>query len=105
MAQVERLKARLEGENYTDALLSDLLESAKYIIFEHRFPFSDYPEQLEPRYQNLQLQIAVELFGKMGADGQISHSENGISRSWQSADVSYDLLSRITSISKVVRRE
>ena len=105
MAQVERLKARLEGENYTDALLSDLLESAKYIIFEHRFPFSDYPEQLEPRYQNLQLQIAVELFGKMGADGQINHSENGISRSWQSADVSYDLLSRITPISKVVRRE
>ena len=105
MAQVERLKARLEGENYTDALLSDLLESAKYIIFEHRFPFSDYPEQLEPRYQNLQLQIAVELFGKMGADGQVSHSENGISRSWQSADVSYDLLSRITPISKVVRRE
>lgn len=105
MAQLERLKARLEGEDFSDALLSDLLESAKYIIFEHRFPFSDYPEQLEPRYQNLQLQIAVELFGKMGADGQVSHSENGISRSWQSADVSYDLLSRITPISKVVRRE
>lgn len=105
MAQLERLKARLEGEDFSDALLSDLLESAKYIIFEHRFPFSDYPEQLEPRYQNLQLQIAVELFGKMGADGQINHSENGISRSWQSADVSYDLLSRITPISKVVRRE
>ena len=105
MAQLERLKARLEGEDFSDALLSDLLESAKYIIFEHRFPFSDYPEQLEPRYQNLQLQIAVELFGKMGADGQINHSENEISRSWQSADVSYDLLSRITPISKVVRRE
>lgn len=105
MAQLERLKARLEGEDFSDALLSDLLESAKYIIFEYRFPFSDYPEQLEPRYQNLQLQIAVELFGKMGADGQVSHSENGISRSWQSADVSYDLLSRITPISKVVRRE
>ena len=105
MAQVERLKARLEGEDYTDALLSDLLESAKYIIFEHRFPYSEYPTEVEPRYQNLQLQIAVELFGKMGADGQISHSENGISRSWQSADVSYDLLSRITPISKVVRRE
>ena len=105
MAQLERLKARLEGEDFSDALLSDLLESAKYIIFEHRFPFSDYPEQLEPRYQNLQLQIAVELFGKMGADGQINHSENGISRSWQSADVSYDLLSRITPISMVVRRE
>ena len=105
MAQVERLKARLEGENYTDALLSDLLESAKYIIFEHRFPYSEYPTEVEPRYQNLQLQIAVELFGKMGADGQINHSENGISRSWQSADVSHDLLSRITPISKVVRRE
>lgn len=102
MAQVERLKARLEGENYTDALLSDLLESAKYIIFEHRFPYSEYPTEVEPRYQNLQLQIAVELFGKLGADGQTGHSENGITRTWASADVSPALLNRITPVIKVV---
>lgn len=102
MAQIDRLRARLEGEDFTDALLDELLETAKDIIFENRFPYSEYPFDLEPRYKGLQIQIAVELFNKMGVEGQVNHGENGISRSWQSADISQDLLSRITPVAKVV---
>lgn len=102
MAQLDRLKARLEGEDFTDALLNELLETAKDIIFENRFPYSEYPAEVESRYLGLQVQIAVELFNKLSAEGQVGHSENGISRSWASADVSDALLSRITPVVKVV---
>lgn len=102
MAQLDRLKARLEGEDFTDALLDELLETAKDIIFEHRFPYSEYPTEVETRYLGLQVQIAVELFNKLGGEGQLGHTENGITRSWSSADVSPALLSRITPVVKVV---
>ena len=81
MSQIERLKARLEGEDFTDALLDELLETAKDIIFEHRFPYSEYPTEVETRYLGLQVQIAVELFNKLGGEGQLGHTENGITRS------------------------
>ena len=102
MAQIDRLRARLEGEDFTDALLDELLETAKDIIFENRFPYSDYPDEVEKKYQGLQVQIAVELFNKLSAEGQVGHTENGISRSWSSADVSTALLSRITPVIRVV---
>ena len=102
MAQIDRLRARLEGEDFTNALLDELLETANDIIFENRFPYSDFPDEVEKKYQGLQVQIAVELFNKFGAEGQQSHTENGITRSWTSADVSDALLNRITPIIKVV---
>ena len=34
-----------------------------------------------------QIEIAVYLYNKQGAEGQTAHSENGISRTYESADV------------------
>jgi hypothetical protein len=34
------------------------------------------------RYEQIQILLAVELYSKRGAEGQVSHSENGINRSW-----------------------
>ncbi len=51
---------------------------------------------VEPQYLNLQLKIAVELYSKQGAEGQLSHSENGIGRSYDKTDVSIGLLEQIT---------
>lgn len=103
MVQVNRLKTRLAGEDFTEALLVELLDTAKDIIFENRFPNSEHPAGLEHQYLGLQIRIAVELFNKIGAEGQQGHSENGINRSWTSADVSPALLSQITPVVKVVR--
>ena len=46
--------------------------------------------------KDLQIRIAVEMFNKRGAEGEIAHSENGVSRSYASANVSEDLLKEIT---------
>ena len=101
MTQLERLKIRItENVNYDE--LEDILESAKAVILARRFPFGDWPEELEPKYKDLQIRIAVEMFNKRGAEGETAHSENGVSRSYASANVSEDLLREITPKAGVV---
>ena len=101
MTQLERLKIRIT-ESINDIELEDILESAKAVILSRRFPFKDPPEELENRYKDLQIRIAVEMIAKRGAEGEVSHSENGISRSYSSASVSEELLREITPKAGVV---
>ena len=95
MTQLERLKIRIT-ENVTDDELEDILESAKAVILSRRFPFGEQPTEIEDKYKDLQIRIAVEMFNKRGAEGETAHSENGVSRSYASANVSEDLLKEIT---------
>lgn len=101
MTQLDRLKIRIT-EKINDAELEDILESAKAVILSRRFPFGEQPEELENKYKDLQIRIAVEMFNKRGAEGETAHSENGISRSYASANVSEDLLKEITPKAGVV---
>ena len=95
MTQLERLKIRIT-EKVDDVELEDILESAKAVILSRRFPFGEQPEEIENRYKDLQIRIAVEMFNKRGAEGETAHSENGVSRSYSSANISEELLREIT---------
>lgn len=101
MDQLERLKIRIT-EKVNDVELEDILESAKAVILSRRFPFGEWPAEIEDKYKDLQIRIAVEMFNKRGAEGEIAHSENGVSRSYASANVSEDLLKEITPKAGVV---
>ena len=95
MTQLERLKIRIT-ENVSDIELEDILESAKAVILSRRYPFGEQPPEIEDKYKDLQIRIAVEMFNKRGAEGETQHVENGVSRSYASANVSEDLLKEIT---------
>jgi hypothetical protein len=97
--KIERLSALISPDTANDDLLSYLLEQAEGIILNRRYPFGA-PEgaTLSAFYEQIQIRIALELFSKMGAEGQISHSENGVSRSWEAADVSPSLLKQIIPV-------
>ena len=101
MTQLERLKIRIT-EKVNDNELEDILESAKAVILSRRFPFGEWPAEIEDKYKDLQIRIAVEMFNKQGAEGETAHSENGVSRSYASASVSEDLLREITPKAGVV---
>ena len=101
MTQIERLKIRIT-ENVSDIELEDILESAKAVILSRRFPFGEQPAEIEDKYKDLQIRIAVEMFNKRGAEGETAHSENGVSRSYASANVSEDLLKEITPKAGVI---
>ena len=101
MTQLERLKIRIT-EDVNDIELEDILESAKAVILSRRFPFGEYPADIEDKYKDLQIRIAVEMYNKRGAEGETSHSENGVSRTYSSANVSEELLREITPKAGVV---
>lgn len=105
MAQLDRLKIQLQiTSNEEDNLLLELLDVAKYAILSRRYPFGDFPVDdagepvLPARYLNLQARAAVYLYNKMGAEGQVSHSENGISRGYEPGDIPESLLKEVTPL-------
>jgi len=57
---------------------------------------------LEPQYLDLQYRIATDLYNKAGAEGETSHSENGVSRSYESSWISQQLLNEVTPMCGVL---
>jgi hypothetical protein len=97
--KIEKLKVLISPETATDPLLLYLLEQAEGIILNKRYPFGT-PEgaELSVFHQQIQIRMAVELFNKMGAEGQTAHDENGIKRTWAAGDVSPSLLRMVVPV-------
>lgn len=102
--KISRFAVLISPDTADTELLSVLLEQAEGIVLNRRYPFGIPDDATVPaQYECIQLQIAVELYSKMGAEGQVDHAELGISRSWESADVSPSLLRRIIPVIGSVR--
>lgn len=97
--KIEKLKVLIAPDTASDELLSYLMEQSEGIILNRRYPFGA-PEEvtLSAMHEQIQLRIAVELFSKMGAEGQTEHAENGITRKWEAGDVSPSLLRTIVPV-------
>lgn len=97
--KIERLKVLIAPDTASDELLLYLLEQSEGIILNRRYPFGA-PEgvTLSAMHEQIQLRMAVELFSKMGAEGQTEHAENGITRKWEAGDVSPSLLRTIVPV-------
>lgn len=93
-----KLKLEILPDSASDELLLALLSDAESIVLNKQYPFGYSSTQtVEPRYESIQIAIAKELFSKMGIEGQTEHSENGIIRTFEAADVSPSLLKKIVS--------
>ena len=83
-----------EGDWSDDVLISYLAIAGRKII-NRAYPYDDTVDEVPRRYGYLQCDIAAYLLNKRGAEGQIGHTENGISRSYASADVPESMLSEV----------
>lgn len=83
-----------EGE-WSDDVLTSYLKIAGRKIINRAYPYDAEVTEVPRRYGYLQCDIAAYLLNKRGAEGQTAHSENGISRSYESADVSESMLSEV----------
>ena len=107
-ANINRLKALFPaGEPVpSDSTLSFYLESAQEIVLNRAFPFGassgTAKQNCLKRYANVMIRIAFALIAKQGAEGETQHSENGVSRHYDSADVPKALLEQITPYCKMV---
>jgi hypothetical protein len=100
LTQLEKLKLWLDiADNSHDGKLQLMLDRAADKIKKKRNWPDDQP--MESRWNELQIQIALFLWNKRGAEGETSHSENGVSRTYENADVPDSLLDDVTPLAVI----
>ena len=93
--KLQLLKAMV-GESDTEEVLLTYLKIAGQKIINRAYPYGTDETEVPTRYDFLQCEIASYMLNKRGAEGQTSHSENGISRNYESADVPESLIGAVT---------
>ena len=98
MTQEEKLTALkvMVGSSDSDEVLSTYLTFAGSKIIEKAYPYQNGISEVPAQYAHLQVEIAAHMLNKRGAEGQTSHSENGISRTYENADVPASMLRVVT---------
>ena len=99
MTQLERLKILIPDEK-NESMLQELLNQAESAIKRKRRTPSELP--MESQFADLQIEIAVFLYNKLGSEGETSHSENSVSRTYENAHIPYSMLNTIVPLCKVV---
>lgn len=89
------LKSMIDGSD-DDSVLSTYLSIAGEKVIRKAYPYKSDVTEVPEKYSYLQIEIAAYLLNKRGAEGEISHSEGGISRSYSSADVPSVYMNQIT---------
>jgi len=86
----------------TDTVVDVFLSVAKNTIISKLYPYgrADEDYSVPSRYEFLQAKLASRYFLRRGAEGEISHNENGINRTYGSVDDA-DLLSEIVPYAAV----
>ena len=82
-------------ENWTDNVLISYLKIAGEKIINRAYPYDETVTEVPRRYGVLQCEIAQYLLNKRGAEGQTGHSENGVNRTYESADVPESLMREV----------
>lgn len=99
------LSAMTEGMDETNEILGIYLDIAGDKILNRMYPFKeDYTDlEVPDRYALVQLNIAVYLLNKRGAEGEIQHIENGIHRNYGSSDIPDALLKDVYPYAQAIR--
>ena len=85
--KLESMRVAIAPDTADDDVLLSEIQSAETMILNRMYPFGCPEDAVIPRrYERLQIKLAVELFTQRGAEGQLSHSENGTSRTWPAAN-------------------
>ena len=81
-----------DAVDWSDEVLQSYLTLAGQKIIRRAYPYDDTVIEVPRRYSYLQCEIATYLLNKRGAEGETAHSENGVSRTYENADVPESML-------------
>lgn len=90
------------ADGWTDDVLLAYLNMAGRKIINRAYPYDDTVMEVPTRYGYLQCEIATYLLNKRGAEGETSHSENGISRTYENANVPDSMLRDVIPVCGVI---
>ncbi|BET21256.1 phage head-tail connector protein [Solobacterium moorei] len=105
----ETLKAMIKTniESSSDMTISDdvvntFFQLSKNAILLKRFPYLQdvSKKELPSFYDSLCVRLAVYMFNKQGAEGEISHTENGVSIKWENGDLPESMMSEVIPMSE-----
>lgn len=96
------LLKKLYDGNQSDEVLLAYLSLAGQKVIRRAYPFKPEITIVPLIYEMNQIEIACYLLNKIGAEGEISHSENGINRTYESASVPESMLKDIIPLVGVV---
>lgn len=85
---------KADGTELTDAEIAPFLIVATDIILNKYDPFGQTIE-LPTKYDILQCRIANFMLVKQGAEGEIQHTENGVTCIYGKADIPEDLMKQV----------
>ena len=105
MTQEEKLTALkvMVGSSDSDEVLSTYLTFAGSKIIAKAYPYQNDISEVPAKYEYLQIEIAAYMLNKRGAEGQTSHTENGITRQYENADIPASMLKAVTPHCGVIR--
>ena len=105
MTDVEKLIAlrAMVGGSDADEVLSTYLLLAGRKVIARAFPYNEEVVEVPAKYETVQLEIAAYMLNKRGAEGQTQHSENGITRQYENADIPSSMLKAITPHCGVIK--
>lgn len=105
MTDEEKLQMlkQIVGEGYPESILSTYLTLGAQKIIRRAYPYDHTVTGVPEQYEVLQVEIAAYLIEKRGAEGETAHSENGVSRTYESADVPESLIGSVIPYCGVVR--
>ncbi len=82
--KVEYMKTMMGDTSLEDETAIVYLNLAKSKILTHRFPYGTDLKEVEEQYEYQQIELAIVLFNQRGVEGESSHNENGVNRSYKS---------------------
>ena len=102
--KIEALQAMMDDDT-PGSVLSIYMNLAGQKILNRMYPFKeDFTDMDVPdKYAMTQLDIAVYLLNKRGAEGEIQHIENGIHRNYGSSDIPDGMLKDVVPFCKAIR--
>ena len=86
-----------EGDTTSDEIANAYLEAAEKAVVNLAFPFGNGSDVMPEKYEYEQIEIALYMLNKRGAEGELAHSEGGTTRTFETADIPVSLRCRITS--------
>ena len=98
IAMLKRMTEELDEE-----VLSTYLLLAKDTVFQQAFPFGNRPDEFPTQYDSIHVEIAAYMLNRRGAEGEIVHLENGVSRHYEDGSIPSSLLRKIVPYAGVLQ--
>ena len=103
----EKLKRQLKNRGFDISSVSeddfyDEIENAIEAVNDRRHFISNDQKLFEDKYKGIVVRLAICSFAKMGAEGQLAHSENKVSRTYAGAsEFPNDILKEIVPLGRM----